>query len=54
MGFQKQALTITANQAHGSGHADVDEAGPLTVFDGTGDDFGVIDHLGTDLSLIHI
>ena len=48
MGFQKQALTITANQAHGSGHADVDEAGPLTVFDGTGDDFGVIDHLGTD------
>jgi len=48
MGYQKQTHTITANQAHGSGHADVDEAGPLTVFDGSGDDFGPIALLGTD------
>jgi|TARA_R100000084_G_scaffold44477_1_gene18319 hypothetical protein len=48
MGYQKQAHTVTANQAHGSGHTDVDEAGPLTVFDGSGDDFGPIALLGTD------
>jgi hypothetical protein len=47
MGYQKQALTITAIQAHGSGDATVDEAGPLTVFDGTGDDFGNIAIWGT-------
>lgn len=47
MGYQKQAHTVTANQAHGSGHGDVDEAGPLTVFDGSGDDFGAIALLGT-------
>jgi len=47
MGYQKQAVTISANQAHGSGHATVDEAGPLTVFDGTGDDFGNIAIWGT-------
>jgi hypothetical protein len=47
MGYQKQALTITAIQAHGSGDATVDEAGPLTVFDGTGDDFGDIAVWGT-------
>lgn len=48
MGYQKQALTITANQAHGSGHSTVDEAGPLTAFDGTGDDFGSIAIWNTD------
>ena len=47
MGYQKQALTITAIQAHESGDATVDEAGPLTVFDGTGDDFGNIAIWGT-------
>ena len=47
MGYQKQAVTISANQAHGSGHATVDEAGPLTAFDGTGDDFGNIAIWGT-------
>ena len=47
MGYQKQAVTISANQAHGSGQSVVDEAGPLTVFDGTGDDFGNIAIWGT-------
>ena len=47
MGYQKQAVTISANQAHGSGESVVDEAGPLTVFDGTGDDFGTIAIWGT-------
>ena len=31
MGYQRQTVTINANQAHGSGHATVDEAGPLTT-----------------------
>ena len=47
MGYQKQALTITSIQAHGSGDPTVDEAGPLTIFDGTGDDFGNIAIWGT-------
>ena len=46
MGFQKQSLTITANQAHGSGNPAVDEAGPLTVFSSE-TDFGNIDIWGT-------
>jgi hypothetical protein len=33
MGYQKQAVTISANQAHGSGNAVEDEAGPLTTAD---------------------
>ena len=43
MGYQEQAVTISANQAHGSGHATVDEAGPLTVAG-----FGNIAIWGTD------
>lgn len=31
MGYQRQTVTITAIQAHGSGDATVDEAGPLTT-----------------------
>ena len=43
MGYQEQAVTISANQAHGSGHATVDEAGPLTTAG-----FGDIAIWGTD------
>ena len=51
MGFQKQSLTISANQAHDSGSAVEDEAGPLTVFSGETDfgDIAIWGTAGTDL-----
>lgn len=50
MGYQRQTVTITAIQAHGSGDATVDEAGPLTT-----SDFGnktIPGTAGTDLIVV--